>query len=144
MSDELRQKVFIGGLHSVVQEKVAAECKAAGQMTLGAFIAALEKLPDESEVKINCSSPTAPRSYRGYYDHLAFGAEGTTPITVADLLVMARAAMGVIYQGYKGGDFAMHANTPIWAAEWGDSGERIVDVHFVDGIARIITKPDTD
>ena len=97
--------------------------RAKTQMTLGKLIAALEAIPGESPV----ANLRAAHSYRGYYSDLAFElAAGTRP--AGELLAECREAMGAVFQGYKGGDFPMHANTPVWVSEYGCCGERMMSI----------------
>lgn len=114
-------------------------------MRLGGLIAALEALPPEMPVLIDYGSvgpyeegeqprgrraPGRLHSYRGGYDHLALeAAEGYREEflgwhprdTVGSLLVEARAALGSRFEGYKGGEYLMGADTPIWVADDGES-----------------------
>ena len=99
------------------------------QMTLGKLIETLEKMPADARV----ANLHHPRSYRGYYSDLAFEqGKGTRP--AADLLADCRAAMGCVFQGYKGGDFVMGALTPIWVADYGDCGPRLMAIHEGGGL----------
>ena len=93
------------------------------QMTLGKMIETLENLPDDLLIM----GFTEPQSYRGYYDDLSFEPQGER-ITVADALVMCRGAMGQVFEGYKGGDYMMGASTPVWIADYGCSGQRIMTI----------------
>lgn len=95
--------------------------RAATQMTLGKLIAALEALPGNRLVL----GFGDPMSYRGYYEDLAFAPNADTR-TVADLLAHCRRCMGHVFEGYKGGEFVMGANTALWIAEYGDSGPRLM------------------
>lgn len=98
-----------------------AEERSRTQFTLGKLIAALEKLPADQPV----TNLTNPHSYRGYYRDLAFELDkGTQP--AGDLLAVCRSAMGQVFTGYKGGEFAMTALTPLWVAEVGCTGLRIM------------------
>lgn len=90
------------------------------QMTLGKLIKRLEELPPETPVGIG-----NPHSYRGYYSDLAFDPAIST---AAEALARCRAAMGEVFQGYKGGDFQMGSLTPVWIAHYGDCGKKIVAV----------------
>lgn len=97
--------------------------RAATQLTLGKLIDRLEAMPPDVRLGI-CD----PHSYRGYYSDLAF--EFTEmPVTIADALKMARECMGETFQGYKGGDFKMGRNTPVWLADWGSCGHKIMAVN---------------
>ena len=88
--------------------------RAATQMTLGTLIASLEKLPPDSLVR----GLGHAHSYRGYYSDLAFEPQAVS-ITAAALLEQCRAAMGRVFEGYKGGDYVMGETTPVWIAHYG-------------------------
>ncbi|MBW8077273.1 MAG: hypothetical protein GJU76_04175 [Gallionella sp.] len=88
--------------------------RAATQMTLGKLIAALEAIPPDAQV----TSLGHPHSYRGYYSDLAFEPQGA-PIRADEFLAICKQCMGRIFEGYKGGDFVMGENTPVWIAEYG-------------------------
>lgn len=105
------------------------------QMTLGKLIAALESMPETTTV----ANLRNLHSYRGYYVDLAFEHDGGVR-PAKDLLRDCKAAMGQVFQGYKGGDFVMGALTPIWQANYGQTGERIIAV-YEDG--RIETEKDS-
>jgi hypothetical protein len=98
--------------------------RAETQITLGKMIEVLDAM--SSDVKLNGISN--PHSYRGYYNDLAFEpGEGKT--TAVDALAMCRAAMGQVFEGYKGGDFVMGALTPLWLANYGCCGKKIMAIH---------------
>ena len=97
--------------------------RAETQMTLGGMITTLEAMPKEAEIQ----GISEPDSYRGYYSDLAFKAtEGK--IKVADALEMCRAAMGKVFTGYKGGDYMMGELTPLWLADYGCCGKKIMAI----------------
>lgn len=105
------------------------------QMTLGKLIEVLEKMPGDAQVDNLCNR----HSYRGYYSDLAFSrGAGTRP--ASELLQECRDVMGRTLQGYKGGDFTMSESTPMWVAEWGCCGERLMS--FDEGKA--VTAPEED
>ena len=86
-------QAFIDGMNLQWQRE-----RAKTQMTLGQLIAALEKMPGGTEV----ANIHGARSYRGYYDDIAFKhGEGTRQ--AADLLAECKQAMGKAFEGYKGG-----------------------------------------
>ena len=98
------------------------EERAATQMTLGALIELLKVLDPFRMV----TGLGKPDSYRGYYSDLAFE-PSTEDITVAELLrVCQEYCMGQCFQGYKGGDFWMTGNTPLWVASYGTQGPRLM------------------
>lgn len=101
--------------------------RAETQMTLGKLIDQLEGMPDGASVQ----ALQSPRSYRGYYQDLAFEREaGEMP--AAALLAICKKCMGEVFQGYKGGDFVMGRNTAIWIAAYGNCGEKIIELK--DGV----------
>lgn len=105
-------------------KRIHEEAGEKGQMKLGAFIAALEAVDDKTiSVQFDFGGfvPDSIMSYRGYYDHLSFDwvVRGNDH-SVARVLVEAKSAMGKVFTGYKGGDYTMHENTPLWVAQYGD------------------------
>ncbi len=96
--------------------------RAASQMTLGSLIDRLEAMPPETMI----DGIMGPHSYRGYYSDLAF--KGGDKMTVRDALALCRSAMGEVFEGYKGGDYQMGRNTPIWLANYGDCGKKIMAI----------------
>jgi hypothetical protein len=66
-----------------------------------------------------------PHSYRGYYDELAFEViRKETPI--ANILDDVKSAVDTTYEGWKGGEFKMGKDTPIWLVEgMGRTGTQI-------------------
>jgi hypothetical protein len=98
--------------------------RAGSQMTLGDLISALESLPEGSEV----DGIGKPHSYRGYYEDLAFQ-RIRDKRKASEVLSDAKAAMGEVFQGYKGGDYMMGKQTPIWVAAYGCCGEKIMEIN---------------
>ena len=97
--------------------------RAESQMTLGKLIERLGALPAETPIYL-----ADPHSYRGYYCDLAFE-RPDHPITAAEAIALCRRMMGAVLSGYKGGEYTMGANTPVWLAEWGCTGSKIVSIH---------------
>jgi len=83
----------------------------------------IDRLEDENPDQVVSVGFGNPHSYRGYYNELAF--EPQKDVTVAEMLEAAREARGSTYTGWKGGDFEMGKNTPVWLAERGRTGEKI-------------------
>ena len=109
-------------------------------VTLGKMIEALHDVPGGIPVQFaDGSYPSRPHSYRGYYSDLSFGAS-EEPVTASDFLRRCRSAVGETYEGYKGGDFIMGHDTPLWAAPWGCTGDAIVDVVPSDDRVLLVTK----
>lgn len=116
-----------------------------GTATLGSVIDALKAANPGAQVLFDfCgTSPTTVASYRGWYDHLALGwsdsFDGDWP-NVADLLADLEAALSTRFIAYKGGEYTMTPNTPLWVDRWGDAtGTGIVGIETL-GDATIIIK----
>lgn len=104
------------------------------QMTLGGIIDLLQKMPEDFELE----GFGNPHSYRGYYCDLAFEKiEGT--VNASDAIRICKEAMGEVFTGYKGGDYMMGRLTPIWVADYGCCGEKIMGF---DDCGRLITQLD--
>jgi hypothetical protein len=93
------------------------------QMTLGKLIETLAAMPPEMELE----GFGEAHSYRGYYSDLAFK-KMEQKTTASKALEMARVCMGEVFTGYKGGDFQMGSNTPVWIANYGACGMKIMAI----------------
>ena len=135
MDDRIRR------ISDQVAADVRAESESAGQMTLEAFISALEAMPQNARCHFAGStfSPCDPDSYRGFYDQLAFNRGHSR--SVSEVLETARGAMGQMFEGYKGGEYWMTGNPMIWAAPYGSCGDRIVGVDLVGDEVVVSTAP---
>jgi len=111
-------QLFINGLASQWQKE-----RAETQLTLKGLINRLSELNQDLEV----DGINQAHSYRGYYHDLAFELSGTKR-KVSDILADVIACKGETFVGYKGGDFDMTNNTPVWIAEYGDIGMKIISV----------------
>ena len=99
-------------------------------VTLGDIIALTESATGVVRFS-DGGGPSGEYSYRGYYSDLSFnlGEE----VSASAFLEQCEAALDSTYEGYKGGDFYMGDDTPLWRAEYGSTGEAIVDAILVDG-----------
>lgn len=141
------------GLPEPMQKMFDQQCEQAqkvrvrsGQLTLGKTIKLLEMaINDDPEEEAKDPKkvyfdfcrlvPNGIDSYRGYYDELAVNwcNEGWDhagkeikgwPLT--ELIAELKAAVGKTYEGYKGGDFKMTEDTPLWVANYGESGSTAI------------------
>jgi len=88
-------------------------------LTLQKLINKLSESAASKEVVFDVGGyPHNPDSYRGYYSDLAFS-NNDTAITAGEFLDVATACLGKTFYGYKGGDFVMRGDTPLWMAEYG-------------------------
>ena len=60
--------------------------------------------------------------------------------SVADLLETANSALDNTFTGYKGGEFFMGPDTPLWIAPYGSCGPAIVGCEISDGALILRTK----
>lgn len=123
------------------QVKIQRELRFRGnqQLSLGDFIKELESVDlkyDEETYKdvefdFGTALPTQLDSWRGSYDEIALGyklsgydnnGEHFANTKADKLLEHLKSAIGKEYEGYKGGDFTMDENTPVWVANYGHSG----------------------
>ncbi len=112
-------------------------------VTLGKMIEVLSTAvaddPERLVVFEDGLSPTYPHSYRGYYADLSF-APASEPVTVSEMLAKCKESLGKTFEGYKGGDFCMGDDTPLWAAPYGCCGDAIVGFRPEADRLVIITK----
>ncbi len=104
-------------------------------LTLGKFRDYLANLgdPDIQVVTEAGESIGLGGSYRGFYDHYAFE---IVPFkrTVGDFLVdLNDVIIGKVYEGYKGGNYIMTEDTPLWISDYGvASGRAMIFAHYVE------------
>lgn len=117
------------------------------QLSLGELIQKIEELgltyAAGEEAKTVCfdfgsAIPTTLNSWRGIYAELALGYklsgydsndEHFPNVTAESLLNELKSALNKSFEGWKGGDFIMGENTPVWVANPGNSGDTaIIDV----------------
>jgi hypothetical protein len=99
------------------------------QLTLGELITLIEKLPDKDRTirfDFEQAVPTTLASYRGYYNQLAIGFDFKTEPTITTLLTELKNAVGKTFTGWKGGEYEMDENTPLWVANEGRTGDTII------------------
>jgi hypothetical protein len=131
----------------------------AKEYNLGKLVKDLEKYKDES-IPVEFDDGTIPenfRSWRGSYDYLALGYKnkedmGNRYMTSKAFYEEAKSKIGKTFEGYKGGIFTMDENTPLYQANWGESGVdrgeeykivKIIGIEESDNKIYIITR-DTD
>jgi len=71
--------------------------------------------------------PTGIDSWRGSYSELALSFEGEDDsMSLKKFYTLLRETNGKEFTGYKGGEYIMHEDTPIWVANYGNSGSTAV------------------
>lgn len=121
-------------IQKMVDNAVAAqrseEMKTSDQLMVGELILKLQAVSDKSKkVRFDfCDeqqqfyAPNGAESYRGRYSELALTYD-TSPIYPCEKLLSGfEKVIGMTFQGYKGGSYTMGKNTPVWVANYGDSG----------------------
>lgn len=113
------------------------------QMTLGQLVEELEQLAPDTPIMLsdgNGESPGRAMSYRGYYSDLSFE-PSEKPITAKAFATEARRALGNSFEGYKGGEYIMGTDTPLWISEYGcSSGRAVMGLTMSNGIAYLQIK----
>ncbi len=89
-------------------------------MNLGELIKILESQNPDTVLSEGFHKP---HSYRGYYDELAF--EPTTLVSIREMLVSCKEALGTTYEGWKGGMFTMTEYTDVYLAIEGQTGDEL-------------------
>ena len=109
-----------------------------GTTTIGALLDALREVRPDAQVYYDFCGliPCGLRSYRGYYDHLALGWSDDSeaePTTAQQLTKILRGATGpgMQFTGWKGGEYRMTMDSPIWADNAGRaSSTAIVGIEY--------------
>ncbi len=101
------------------QDKLAAS----PQLTLGELILNLEAIGDKSKpLALDFGAfPEKVGSWRGIYAELSIR-YGANPTSVSYFLENLKDAVGKEFTGWKGGEFTMSRQTPMWVANSGESG----------------------
>lgn len=113
------------------------------QLTLGEMILKLEPIIEKQKDRIKQELdesivyydfgyffPTDADSWRGSYAELALNYKSDgEPLTVTRFTEMLKECVGKTFTGYKGGEFEMSRQTPVWVAEYGESGlTAVIDI----------------
>lgn len=112
-------------------------------LTLGKAIEFIAKAPRSYVVVFdnNNQSPGEEMSYRGYYSDLSFETNDGEPKTVDEFDHQLNHALDQEYTGYKGGEFPMGPDTPLWQSSYGTTGRAIVGIRTTDeGTVELVTK----
>lgn len=133
-------------MNQVLQEHVdrticaarAAQFAASDQLSLGQIIDQCKSIPVHEEPQLvvfdfEYAAPTGLDSWRGVYAELALSFSFGDEMTLPDFLALTEAAVGKTYEGYKGGDFTMTSETPVWVANYGNAGSTAITGVFDDG-----------
>lgn len=131
------KKMNLEQLQELIRSQRKERFNRNSQLSLGELIKEIEEaglLNSNGEPKSICydfgtAIPTDLDSYRGSYDELALGYKLTgydsdvnhfSDITAQALLEKLKSAIGATYTGWKGGDFKMDKDTPVWVDNAGN------------------------
>lgn len=147
----IAQRHFGDNIDAFVEDVYAAS-DGGPQLRLGELTDAIAKLNEGMgrglivKVEGHDQFPCYLDSYRGSYDQLAIGLSDRLSgerWTVPQFLQKLREADGCFFTGYKGGEFRMHASTPVWVSNYGECSDlAVTGVEARDGFAVITTKKD--
>ncbi len=118
------------------------------QLTLGEIISKCEailakgyKCSDDSEPEVvfdfEYMGPTGIDSWRGIYAELSLWFEADARMPLSKFITLLKNAVGETYTGYKGGEYTMSRHTPVWVANYGNSGNTAV-IEVVDAGYQVI------
>lgn len=135
---------------NAIKAKRFDEMQTSEQLTIEVLILKLEAIKDKElpvVFDVEPYKPTGMDSWRGSYREMSLNYEGAGSyygrnlgatsygyeeheristklpknVRVEDLLNKLKECIGKTFQGYKGGDFTMGKQTPVWVANYGDS-----------------------
>ena len=110
------------------------------QASLGKFIADLKEAAkdadDDAHVRYDFGNmiPDHFDSYRGSYDELALGFVGFgyqtdheyNSVLLTAFIESAEECLSKTFTGYKGGEYRMAEDTPLWCSNYGESGHTYI------------------
>ena len=118
-----------------------ATLKGTRQMTLGKLIKLLSEIIDQDKsiyFDFGYFRPAELMSWRGSYDELSIDYSEDEAVSVKTFLEDLKACVSKEFTGYKGGEFTMNEDTPLWVAHYGSSGHTGVSGIMDDGYQVII------
>lgn len=115
-------------IHAIldVMSRATRSARSSYHLTLGKLTAILSNANGTLPVVFDHGgSPGELHSYRGFYEDLSMEPREDKRLA-NELLAECRAAYGKTFVGYKGGDYRMADDTPLWSAHYGRTGRAIV------------------
>lgn len=121
MDEKGIQKMF----DNAIEARRAESMKTSEQLMLAELIAKLVVVEDPGLPVVFDNGiwwPIGVDSWRGSYRELAIEyTNEEEKLTARGVLCLLTKAIGETFQGYKGGDFMMGKNTPLWVASYSHS-----------------------
>ena len=120
-----------------MEEDRSAHFKASPQLSLGELIDKLKECVAEQKdgyqqhvvFDFGSEVPTDVSSWRGIYAELAIeyaSASRKAEGNLKEFINILERAVGATFEGYKGGEFVMSRNTPVWVDNYGESNNTAV------------------
>lgn len=147
-------------LDTVIKVERQRRFSKSDQMSLGMMIEKLEEIKKNEDKIIKKykheaivifdfadTFPTYIDSWRGCYCELALNfashskcVENEEEMTLTKFIEMLKKCIGKTFTGYKGGEYEMNEDTPVWVANYGASGNTaVVDIIDNEYDVRIVT-----
>ena len=106
-------------------------------MKLGTLIKKMEECKNDKgyvSFDFGGAAPSELDSYRGYYDELALGYDGSygADMSPKNFYKTLTKAIGKIFTGWKGGEYKMDENTPVHVACPGCTSNTIITDVIID------------
>ena len=120
-------------IETILANRRAITFSLSGQMTILQLLTRLHAIEDKKKQVVfdgvdgeTIYIPGNVESWRGSYRELALtyielAPNTLTPCTVRRLISLLATSLEVTFVGYKGGEYVMHEDTPVWVANYGES-----------------------
>lgn len=137
-------------LHDAAKAARKKRFLTSAQLSLGEMISKLKPIVEKQKDRVVMGKteeatvqydfeylfPTSIDSWRGIYAELALNFvvcdyfdNKQIPMNVSDFLKMLEGCIGKEFTGYKGGEYEMGLDTPVWVANYGHNGNTaVVDI----------------
>jgi hypothetical protein len=114
-------------------QNMLRESRSRYHLTLGQLIQRLEPMPGIRPIlTVDGHGIEGLGSYRGYYSDMALHPTEGLVWNAGQLLRECQRVVDTELTGYKGGEFLMERDTPLWLAGYGRLGPAIMDL-LADG-----------
>lgn len=145
----------IQDIHDFIRKQREQGFSTSNQLSLGELISEIEKIgiqKGNGEIKdvsfdFGSAVPTILDSWRGSYNELALGYELSgydnnekhfSDCKADKFLEHLKSVIGKEFYGWKGGEYVMDENTPVWVANSGNSGNTAIVGVLDDGWRLVI------
>jgi hypothetical protein len=138
--------VGIENIHEAVKQMRTDTFEKSSQISIGDTISILKNIQKGDREKepyvrfdFGYFEPIDIHSYRGFYDELALSyGNKSNEVLLSGFIKMLEDAVGKTFTGWKGGDYTMTKDTPLWVANSGEANETAVVGVIDDGFRVII------